>query len=174
MSGTIVANLRPTQRNCILEAKVYRKWISKSIPDIRDIAFCCILIDKENNDIQANMDINNIHDFNQLLKLGMVYRISKFLCQEAQFPNNYFEFASHNQLSSRVPYQDENSKMVYPILTGTEVQLSASSASHYYINPIIPKAEQAHATFKEKFKSNHPLQITRHRFEDSEMEKQIN
>ncbi|GJY36331.1 hypothetical protein Tco_0421709 [Tanacetum coccineum] len=59
MSGTTVANLRPTQRNCILEAKVYRKWISKSIPDIRDIAFCCILIDKETRQYLSMGDFGN-------------------------------------------------------------------------------------------------------------------
>ncbi|GJY27378.1 retrovirus-related pol polyprotein from transposon TNT 1-94 [Tanacetum coccineum] len=99
-----------------LEAKVYRKWISKSIPDMRELAFCCILIDKDGDAIQANMDINNIEHFNPRLKLGAAYRISRFIWQEHQFSNHHFKFVSYNQLGSRVPYRGENSKMVYPVL----------------------------------------------------------
>ncbi|GJW93725.1 DNA helicase [Tanacetum coccineum] len=49
MSTTTIASLRIGQENCILEAKVYRKWISKSVPDMKELAFCCILIDREYN-----------------------------------------------------------------------------------------------------------------------------
>ncbi|GKD01642.1 DNA helicase [Tanacetum coccineum] len=47
MSKNTIASLKIGQENCILEAIVYRKWISKSIPDMKELAFCCILIDKE-------------------------------------------------------------------------------------------------------------------------------
>ncbi|GKA12803.1 hypothetical protein Tco_0692349 [Tanacetum coccineum] len=146
MSQTTIATLRPGQRNRILEAKVYSKWISKSVPDMREIALCCILIDIENNAIQANMDVNNTQYFNLLLKSGIAYRISKFICestnpyhqtlenktslkfgkvttfdilqgQESEFPDNHFKFISYNQVPSRIPYEDENSRMIYPILT---------------------------------------------------------
>nr|GEY44114.1 helitron helicase-like domain-containing protein [Tanacetum cinerariifolium] len=42
-----IASLKTRKANCILEEKVYRKWISKSILEKKEMAFCCILIDKE-------------------------------------------------------------------------------------------------------------------------------
>ncbi|GJT43409.1 DNA helicase [Tanacetum coccineum] len=79
MSVTTIASLRIGQENCILEAKVYRKWISKSVPDMKELSFCYILIDRENNAIQANMDINNIEYFNPLLKPQTAYKFSYFI-----------------------------------------------------------------------------------------------
>nr|GEX93755.1 hypothetical protein [Tanacetum cinerariifolium] len=67
MAEDTIRSLRIGQANCVLEARVYRKWVSNSILQKKEIAFCCILTDKE--------------------------------------------------LSSRVPYRDENSKIVYPMLT---------------------------------------------------------
>ncbi|GKA92198.1 DNA helicase [Tanacetum coccineum] len=52
----------------------------------------------------------------------------------------------YNQLSSRVPYRDENSKTVYPMLT--DLQLSATSATYYYINPQTPEAEYAYTEYR--------------------------
>ncbi|GKF92739.1 hypothetical protein Tco_0279458, partial [Tanacetum coccineum] len=129
------------------EARVYRKWVSKSFPQKKELVFCCILIDKENNAIQANMDVNNTYYFNRLLQLQMVYRITNFICEntksylqtlenkislkfekitsfhalpekQSEFPEHHFEFIAYNQLSSKVPYLDENSKTIYPRLTG--------------------------------------------------------
>ncbi|GJS68855.1 DNA helicase, partial [Tanacetum coccineum] len=60
--------LKIGQENFILEAKVYQKWISKSVPEMKELAFCYILMDRENNAIQVNMDINNIDYFDPLLK----------------------------------------------------------------------------------------------------------
>ncbi|GKC99749.1 hypothetical protein Tco_1170024, partial [Tanacetum coccineum] len=47
MSVTTSASLKVGQEDCIIEAKVYRKWTSKTIPETKDQAFCCILIDIE-------------------------------------------------------------------------------------------------------------------------------
>nr|GEU95746.1 DNA helicase [Tanacetum cinerariifolium] len=37
--------------------------------------------------------------------------------KESEFPKHHFEFTAYNQLSSNIPYRDENAKMIYPILT---------------------------------------------------------
>ncbi|GJX95631.1 DNA helicase [Tanacetum coccineum] len=37
--------------------------------------------------------------------------------KESEFPEHHFECIPYNQLASRIPYRDENSKMIYPILT---------------------------------------------------------
>nr|GEU38552.1 ATP-dependent DNA helicase PIF1-like [Tanacetum cinerariifolium] len=44
--------------------------------------------------------------------------LSAGLCngKQSEFPEHYFEFVAYNQLSSRVPYHDENSKTIYPML----------------------------------------------------------
>ncbi|GJX71355.1 DNA helicase [Tanacetum coccineum] len=146
MAENTIGSLKIGQAKCVLEARVYRKWVSKSIPQKKEIAFCCILIDRENNAIQANMDVNNTNYFNPLLQMQMVYRITNFTCEntkpylqtlenkislkfgkitsfhalpekQSEFPEHHFEFVAYNQLSSRVPYLDENSKTVYPRLT---------------------------------------------------------
>ncbi|GJZ54344.1 DNA helicase [Tanacetum coccineum] len=146
MSETTIAALKIGQENCILEAKVYQKWISKSVPEMKELAFCYILMDKENNAVQVNMDINNIDYFDPLLKPRVVYKFSNFICvqtkpyqqtlaneislmsrkitkfetltkKESEFPEHHLEFIAYNQLPSRVPYRDKNSKMVFPILT---------------------------------------------------------
>lgn len=83
--------------------------------------------------------------FNQKLKVGHAYKFSCFNCEPANpwqqtldvntslrfgkitsideipaagFPQHYFRFVAYNQLESRVPKEDETSKMQYPILTG--------------------------------------------------------
>ncbi|GKE03641.1 nucleic acid-binding, OB-fold protein, partial [Tanacetum coccineum] len=277
MSVTAIASLKVGQEDCIIEAKVYRKWISKSIPDMKEQAFCCILIDRENTAVQANMDLKNLNQFDQMLKLKTVYRISNFICEntkpyqqtlgnkislkfgkitsfqvlpgkESEFPEHHFELISYNQLSSRVPYRDkQDSKMIYPILTDylgrvrsisditpfqdatgrqkyrrkvdiesldgnvveftmwddlatqfnkeeieklpppiiivvsscrvtkyRDVQLSATPATYYYINPKNQEAENAYKMFKEKYSLNPPLQVTKYRYDDPEQEKTRN
>ncbi|GKC58719.1 hypothetical protein Tco_1086317, partial [Tanacetum coccineum] len=147
MSAAIIASLRISQENCILEANVYQRWITKSIPKMKALAYCCILIDIENNAIQATIDINNIDYFSPLLKPHASYRILNFICErtkpyqqtlenqitlrfgkiivfplsgkESEFPDHHFELISYHQLPSRVPYKDENSKLIYLILTGS-------------------------------------------------------
>nr|GFA08196.1 hypothetical protein [Tanacetum cinerariifolium] len=47
MARTTITSLGVGKDNYVIEAKVYRKWISKSIPEMKEIAFCCILIDRE-------------------------------------------------------------------------------------------------------------------------------
>ncbi|GJU58778.1 DNA helicase, partial [Tanacetum coccineum] len=115
--------------------------------ELTDESLCHAKKKSQNNAIQANMDINNIDYFNPLLKPGTVYRFSNFIYEttnpyhqtlvnkvslkfgkitrfdiltekESEFPEHHFEFIAYNQLASKVPYQDENSKMIYPVLTG--------------------------------------------------------
>ncbi|GJZ95871.1 DNA helicase [Tanacetum coccineum] len=105
-----------------------------------------IRVGKKNNAIQANIYINNIDYFNPLLKPQAAYKFLNFICDktkayhqtlenqislnfrkitkfetltgnESEFLEHHFEFIAYNQLASRVPYRDENSKMIYPILT---------------------------------------------------------
>ena len=91
------------------------------------------------------MNIRDIDYFNPKINVGSVYRISEFMCEPTSpyqqtisnqtslrfgkitkfeltltttIPHHYFEFASYNQLQSRVPREDATGKMQYPILTG--------------------------------------------------------
>ncbi|GJR70070.1 hypothetical protein Tco_0016135 [Tanacetum coccineum] len=69
MSETTIATLRLGQRNRTLEAKVIEIDFKKCPRHEGDSV---LLHDKENNAIQASMDINNIHHFNLLLRLDNV------------------------------------------------------------------------------------------------------
>ena len=100
---------------------------------------------KQGHAIQANMDVKEIDYFSPKIKLGLVYRVSGFICeptssyqqtisnktslrfgratrfdpiQAPEIPHHYFEFASYYELQHRVPREDVRGKMQYPILTG--------------------------------------------------------
>ncbi|PWA58989.1 nucleic acid-binding, OB-fold protein [Artemisia annua] len=54
------------------------------------------------------------------------------------------------------------------------LQLSATPATYYYIDPEIPELQQYKAEYREAFNLNPPLQITRQAFKDKEQEKMRN
>ncbi|GJS36003.1 DNA helicase [Tanacetum coccineum] len=54
------AQLTPNSHEKIIEARVYRKWIGKSLLDLTPNAFCCILLDQEGTAIQANMNLGTL------------------------------------------------------------------------------------------------------------------
>ncbi|GJV89430.1 DNA helicase [Tanacetum coccineum] len=178
------------------------------------------------------------------LKFGKITTFEVLTCKESEFPEHHFEFIAYNQLASRVPYQDENSKTIYLILTRCicsigdvtpfgdantgqkylrkveienldgnileftiwdevakqfnkqeiqkltppiiiavsscrvtkyrDVQLTATPATYYYINPRTPEAEYAYTVFKEKYRLTPPLQTSKYRYEDPEQEKMRN
>ncbi|GJU70989.1 DNA helicase [Tanacetum coccineum] len=193
MSAATIASLRIGQEKCIMEAKVYRRWISKCIPKMKALAYCCILL---------HFDRQRDH---------------------------HFELISYHQLSSRVPYRDENLKLSWMCPFGTptisqkylrkvdiedldgniveftmwdelarqfdkreikkltpliiiavsscrvtkykDTQLSATPATHYYINPQTPEAQHVYTEFKEKYNFNPPLQIAKYRCQDPKEEK---
>lgn len=65
------------------------------------------------------MNLKELDHFNQKLKIGQAYRITKFIFDTipaATFPYHYFRFVAYNQLESCIPVEDENSKMQFPIL----------------------------------------------------------
>ncbi|GJT39686.1 nucleic acid-binding, OB-fold protein [Tanacetum coccineum] len=51
------------------------------------------------------------------LKFGKITSFHALPEKQSEFPEHHFEFVAYNQLSSRVPYRDKNSKIVYPMLT---------------------------------------------------------
>ncbi|GJY88082.1 DNA helicase [Tanacetum coccineum] len=81
MELSTIAHMTSDLINKTLEAKVYRKWIAKSPPEMTPYAFCCILLDREGNAIQANMALKDVDYFDQKLQIHMAYRISNFLCE---------------------------------------------------------------------------------------------
>nr|GEU70923.1 ATP-dependent DNA helicase PIF1-like [Tanacetum cinerariifolium] len=89
-------NRNSTKRT--LEAKVYRKWVAKSPPEMTPYAYCCILLDQEGNAIQANMALKDTDYFNAKLQMGMAYRISTSVVKPP--------VASYNQLESKLPRPD--------------------------------------------------------------------
>ncbi|GJX76207.1 DNA helicase [Tanacetum coccineum] len=52
-----LSDIGPTDSNKIIEARVYRKWTARNITTREPSHFCCILLDKQGNAIQANMDL---------------------------------------------------------------------------------------------------------------------
>ncbi|GJR22637.1 DNA helicase [Tanacetum coccineum] len=179
------------------------------------------------------------------MRFGNITSFKGLPRKEYEFPDHHFEFISYNQLPSRVPYLDEeDSKMIYPILTDylgrirsisditpfrdattgqkyqrkvnigsfdgnvveftmwddlanqfnkqeieklpprlslllapiayQNTEVSATLATHYYINPHNLEAENAYTMFKEKYNLNLPLQVTKYQCDDPEQEKTRN
>ncbi|GKG19705.1 hypothetical protein Tco_0376804, partial [Tanacetum coccineum] len=63
-----LADIEPRQ-----SIRVYRKWVAKNVRTQVASNFCAILLDKEGNAIQANMDLRDTDYFNDLLQLNNAY-----------------------------------------------------------------------------------------------------
>ncbi|GJU97120.1 DNA helicase [Tanacetum coccineum] len=123
-----VADLKPTDANKTIEVRVYRKWIAKNVKTQERTGFCAILLDIQGNAIQANMDLEYMDHFDELLRLNEAYRISHFICRptkswdrtlpnpttllfgrytnitpisNANFPEHYFNFTAYNEVNAR-------------------------------------------------------------------------
>ncbi|GKE41432.1 DNA helicase, partial [Tanacetum coccineum] len=81
MELSTITQLNPNSTKKTLEAKVYRKRVAKSPPEMTPYAYSCILLDQEGNAIQANMALKYTDYFDVKLQMGMAYRISNFSCE---------------------------------------------------------------------------------------------
>ncbi|GJT11589.1 DNA helicase [Tanacetum coccineum] len=230
-----IADIKLTLLNQTIEARVYRKWLAKNVVTQVASNFCVILLDKQGNAIQANMDVKDTDYFSDLLQLNDAYRISRFRCiptktwdrtlpnditltfgkytsiipiSIADFPEHYFNFIAYNEVNQRatqneapltsilskciyrisdplrsgdatrtrrvrriidvqnldgmnLPFliwgdkaenfdMDEYNQMQKPVIIAIAsawatkkyggLQLSSTSATHYYLNPNIPEA----------------------------------
>ncbi|PWA82240.1 replication protein A 70 kDa DNA-binding subunit [Artemisia annua] len=140
-----IKDLKPRDRNKILEGKIYRAWIHRDPPDTTDKGYRAILLDKQGDAIQANINAEDINHFTNIVIPGKTYRISGFTCidrdnwqqtlrnptslsftrffttfhpiEDVGFPNHYFNFISYNELPYRVVDPRDKPKKPYPILT---------------------------------------------------------
>nr|GEY54823.1 DNA helicase [Tanacetum cinerariifolium] len=131
-------DIKPTDINKTIKVRVYRKWTAMNVKTKEAFNFCCILLDKQGNAIQSNMDLKDTDYFHQLLQLNSAYRISRFNCTNTKqwqqtvnnrttlnfgkhtaiepipndsFPEHYFEFIAYNEVHDRANAND-------PRLTG--------------------------------------------------------
>ncbi|GJV48552.1 DNA helicase [Tanacetum coccineum] len=70
-----LGELTPTDINKTIEVRVYRKWIAKNVKTQDASNFCAILLDKQGNAIQANMNFS--------------------------FPEHHFNFIAYNEVADR-------------------------------------------------------------------------
>ncbi|GJW13768.1 nucleic acid-binding, OB-fold protein [Tanacetum coccineum] len=141
MTVNCISDLSPTAKNKTLEARIYRKWIVKKPRRPTPLDYCCIMIDREGNAIQANMGKSDISHFSSLLLDGAAYKISNFMCTTTKnyqqtldtettlrytnfvnipadaFPKHYFNFTSYNQLGTKIQRQDTVTGQRQPTLT---------------------------------------------------------
>ncbi|PWA54050.1 hypothetical protein CTI12_AA386660 [Artemisia annua] len=128
-----IMDLKPEDLNKPLELKVYRKWLSRNVPDPNPTGLCFILLDKQGGAIQANVQIWDIKQFDAKLQVNTCYRIQAYGCkktdkwqrtlenditllfgrytqvteiQDTGFPNHYFNFAAYNQVGQRADSRD--------------------------------------------------------------------
>ncbi|GKA65969.1 retrotransposable element Tf2 [Tanacetum coccineum] len=79
MAQQKIGSLEPGARNKILDAKVYRKLNANDFPKGAPLTYCCVLLDKEGNSIQVNMDADNVGYFDSILEvaLGRSWKVLK-------------------------------------------------------------------------------------------------
>ncbi|PWA91073.1 hypothetical protein CTI12_AA092750 [Artemisia annua] len=139
MTEAYIKDLKPRDKDKILEAKIYRAWKHRDPPSTTDKGYRAILLDKQGGAIQANMKAEEINYFTNIVIPGKTYRITGFTCTDTDnwqqtlanptslsftrffttfdpiedigFPDHYFEFVSYNELPSRVvdPKESRNS-----------------------------------------------------------------
>ncbi|PWA95982.1 nucleic acid-binding, OB-fold protein [Artemisia annua] len=129
-------NINPAEMSKAIEVKVYRKWIAKTVPDLISTMYCCILLDRKGQAVQANIELKDVDKYNSI-ELNLAYRIRRFGCQPPEksqqtvtakytllfgkltelvpihvqgFPEHYFQFAPYNVVCSRAD-------MKQPLLT---------------------------------------------------------
>lgn len=117
----------------VLEVKVYRKWVARNVPDPNPTGQCFILLDREGNAIQANVEVRDIRQFETSMEINSCYRIHRFGSKTTDtwqrtlqndttllfgrytqvtpmpddgFPNHYFRFAAYNELGPRADNRD--------------------------------------------------------------------
>ncbi|PWA46451.1 replication protein A 70 kDa DNA-binding subunit [Artemisia annua] len=144
MTEANIRDLTPASRNRILNAKIYRAWIHRDSADTTDKGLRAILLDKQGDAIQVNIDANDIDFFKPTVVPGKAYRISAFRCIPTEnwqqtlenrtslsftrftkldeipddgFPLHYFDFISYNKLPTRAIDPKQKAKKPYPVLT---------------------------------------------------------
>ncbi|PWA74085.1 hypothetical protein CTI12_AA254430 [Artemisia annua] len=132
-----IMKLKPSDLGKPLDLKVYRKWISKNIPDPSPTGICFMLLDKKGGAIQAAGQLPDMRQLDTRLQLDGCYRIQGYGCkrtdnwqrtldndvtllfgrytqvapiQDDGFPKHYFSFAAYNEVCRRADTRE-------PILT---------------------------------------------------------
>ncbi|PWA89056.1 replication protein A 70 kDa DNA-binding subunit [Artemisia annua] len=156
-----IKDLKPNDRNKVLEAKIYRAWMAREPPDTTE---------------KGCREADTIGDPN---KDQMVMR--KVEIQNLN--RNSVELTLWDDLAETFQ-KEEIDKLEKPVIIAVtsckvsryynKLQLSSTPATYYYINPKIPQLEQYQAEYRELFNLNPPLEIVRHSYEDIEKEKMRN
>ncbi|PWA64669.1 helitron helicase-like domain-containing protein [Artemisia annua] len=168
MEDVDIMNLKAGDLGKPLDLKVYRKWISKNIPDPSPTGICFMLLDKKGGAIQATGQLPDMRQLDMRLQLDGCYRIQGYGCkrtdnwqrtldnkvtllfgrytqaapiQDEGFPQHYFNFAAYNEVCRRADTRE-------PILTGV-IQLSSTPATAIYINPEVPEADHIEQAYNE-------------------------
>ncbi|GKA94822.1 DNA helicase [Tanacetum coccineum] len=167
MAENTIGSLKTGQEKCVLETRVYRKWVSKSIPQKKEIAFCCILIDRELSSRVPYLDENSKTVYLRLTDyLGWIRSISDITpfgnantgqgwLRKVDIENldgNVVEFTMWDDLAKQFN-KEEIEKLSRPIIIAVssckvskyrDLQLSTTSATYYYINPQTLEAKYAY------------------------------
>ncbi|GJX74685.1 retrotransposon protein, putative, ty1-copia subclass [Tanacetum coccineum] len=125
-------DIKLTHMNKTIEARVYRKWTARNVSTKEPSGFCCMLLDKEGNAIQVNMDLKGTQYLDRL-QLHNAYRISRFSCTDKKnwqrtldnkttlifgkytsieqnpndaFPEHYFKLIAYNEVVSTADLKD--------------------------------------------------------------------
>ncbi|GJW95982.1 nucleic acid-binding, OB-fold protein [Tanacetum coccineum] len=189
MSAATIASLRISQENCILEAKVYRRWISKSVPDIKALTYCCILIDKELPSRVPYRDENSkliypiltdylglVRSISDIIPFGTPTTSEKYLRKVdiEDLDGNIVEFTMWDELAiqfDKIEIKKLTPLIIIVVSSCRVTKYKATPSTHYYINPQTAEAQRVYIVFKEKYNSNPPLQIAKYRCQDPEEEK---
>ncbi|GKA08744.1 DNA helicase [Tanacetum coccineum] len=128
MTQNCISDLKPGACNKVLEAKVYRKWISRKV-----------------------MQFRQIWETNTSLTLARSYKKARHTEYPISFAGNVVELALWDDMAHNFK-KNEYELMEKPViiavtsckvsLYGGMLQLNATNATHYYLNSDIPHLEE--------------------------------
>ncbi|GJX13166.1 DNA helicase [Tanacetum coccineum] len=143
-------DIRPTHTRKTIELRFCCKWIAKNVTTKERPNFCCMLLDRGTIQVGCTdtKKWRRTLDNKTTLIFGRYTRIEPIA--NDSFPEHYFNFVAYNEVQSKADVKvatlTEMPKPVVIAVSSTWVttryeglQLTATSATHYYLNPNIPE-----------------------------------
>ncbi|GJU96060.1 hypothetical protein Tco_1320816 [Tanacetum coccineum] len=154
---------------------MYRRWIARNAPKPTSTGYCCIL--------QAHMNVSDIKYFSQIREIGSSYRTDYFGYVRSVGNLVIYGYPNRRQIVKRKA-DIENLEVTrrrswglvetmdgLVIIDVSSCQLSASLATHYYLNPEIPETKRSRAEYRKNHDLSSSLEVCKYRFEDLDKER---
>ncbi|PWA55286.1 hypothetical protein CTI12_AA427830 [Artemisia annua] len=182
------ADLNPADNTKFIEARVYRKWTATKVPSLIPTVFSCILLDKKESKkffVCITDYIGYVHNVEKVKDYGSATgnKIKVRNIAIRNLNNNVVMFTLWNEKADNFK-EDEYSQMRQLVILvvsscylktfGGQIQLSATSATSYYLNPPVEEAAELLAAYNANNTQAPQIQVQTEKMNDWEQEKTRN